>query len=523
MSGVRIDRMRLHRVRDELPDGYAAVRALDLGSSAPDHAVLVIRRLSVPAGDRRAARERIAALRESAARPALGPTAPGCAAVLFSDEVEALSCLTADIVAGRAADRWYWPTAIRTGSGPGAGGAGETLARLWLDRPHWVPAVLAQLARRSQADAVRAVGLLSGPQARVVLDAVLAAFRGPAVPAPPTAPAVAAGPQPSPAAAPDRTEPGAALRPEGRALLTVGLALAATPASAYGSLLGRAADGLPQSAATPPRPADAAARPTAPAITTAPDPAAPRRPTNSAAPGPTEAPAGTWWPADAALPPAGPAVDAPAGTRWPDGAGPPPVDPPSGIQRPDGAALPPVHSPAGTPADTPASVTGHAGTGATRQWHPLWGTATESRFASVFYAVNLMAWLELPRVDAPVAESGWATLEALGRSLLPVDRTAEQDPVWRVLAELDGRDPTVPSPVRLGALTHRLRDLLDRYRLTPDVFARPGTVFAGRTHIDVTLNLQQVDLAARMSGLDQDPGWVPALGRIIAFHFDDGS
>jgi hypothetical protein len=55
------------------------------------------------------------------------------------------------------------------------------------------------------------------------------------------------------------------------------------------------------------------------------------------------------------------------------------------------------------------------------------------------------------------------------------------------------------------------------------VFAQPGTLIVGRTHVDVVLGLHQIDLAVRMSGVDQDPGWVPALGRIIAFHFDDGS
>ncbi|MFG3024445.1 hypothetical protein ACGFZQ_38990 [Streptomyces sp. NPDC048254] len=182
-DAVRIARMRLHRPRHGTPDAYAAVRALDLAPSVPDRSVLVIRRLSVPAAQPRTVRDRVAALRGSAARPALGPTPPDCTAVVFSDEVEAMTCLTADLVAGRAADRWYWPAEVRRGVR--SAGTGTTLARIWLDRPAWVPATLARLARRSpgfpsgHGDAVRAMGLLSDAQARAVIGAVLTAYHAP--------------------------------------------------------------------------------------------------------------------------------------------------------------------------------------------------------------------------------------------------------------------------------------------------------------------------------------------------------
>ena len=463
-DSVRVARMRLHRTRNGSSDGHAAVRALDLVPSAPDRSVLVIRRLSLPAADPRTARERIAALLRGAARPALGPVAPDCAAVLFSDEVEAMSCLTADLVTGRAADRWYWPSAIRTGPA----GTGSTLARLWLDRPSWVPATLAHLARRSPSDAVRAVGLLSGAQARAVLDTVLAAFREPVL-----SPVPATGPEEASTTAPT-TEPGrllalpshwagggADLPPVGRALLTLGLTLAVTPSAARSSRLGREIDDLLRSANTP-RPATGN-RPTV---------ADPR-----------------------------PAVPDHVGIRS--------ADAPADTRRPATSEVGPEPEPEPEP---------------TRRRWDGWGTAVESRFATLFYAVNLMTWLDLPRVDGPEPESGWAVLEALARSLLPTGPTTEQqDPIWGILAELDGRDPPTPTPVRLGALTHQLNGLLDRHRLAPEVFAQPGTLVVGRTHIDVVLGLHQIDLAARSCGLDQDPGWVPALGRIIAFHFDGGS
>lgn len=49
--------------------------------------------------------------------------------------------------------------------------------------------------------------------------------------------------------------------------------------------------------------------------------------------------------------------------------------------------------------------------------------------------------------------------------------------------------------------------------------ARPGTISLTRTHIDVTLDLADVDLDVRRAALDVDPGWVSFLGRIVSFHY----
>jgi hypothetical protein len=45
-------------------------------------------------------------------------------------------------------------------------------------------------------------------------------------------------------------------------------------------------------------------------------------------------------------------------------------------------------------------------------------------------------------------------------------------------------------------------------------------VCATDTHVDVYFDLAEFPLAIRFAGLDRDPGWVPAAGRSIAFHFD---
>ncbi|HXI24270.1 MAG TPA: hypothetical protein VNG71_10450 [Pyrinomonadaceae bacterium] len=49
---------------------------------------------------------------------------------------------------------------------------------------------------------------------------------------------------------------------------------------------------------------------------------------------------------------------------------------------------------------------------------------------------------------------------------------------------------------------------------------RYARVRATDTHIDVFFRLADLPLEIRFAGLDRDPGWVPAAGRFITFHFD---
>jgi hypothetical protein len=51
---------------------------------------------------------------------------------------------------------------------------------------------------------------------------------------------------------------------------------------------------------------------------------------------------------------------------------------------------------------------------------------------------------------------------------------------------------------------------------------RPGGLSVTRTHLDVYFDLRQVDIRIRRTGLDLDPGWLPWLGRVVAFHYGDG-
>ncbi len=183
----------------------------------------------------------------------------------------------------------------------------------------------------------------------------------------------------------------------------------------------------------------------------------------------------------------------------------------------------------------------------------------------VFYLLNLLEALAIPRCFDPPWRLGeqlgpWGVLELIARALLAEvgDRESDLDPLWALLAALDGRDPHVVSPVvgpaeveipdgwsfgpgppftssspwldaRPPALSRwlarvfpyvrgRLVAALDGAPLGP-ILRRTAEVFVTRTHVDVVERAEGASLAARRAGLDRDPGWRPDLGRVVALHF----
>jgi hypothetical protein len=54
----------------------------------------------------------------------------------------------------------------------------------------------------------------------------------------------------------------------------------------------------------------------------------------------------------------------------------------------------------------------------------------------------------------------------------------------------------------------------------PIVCRHQARVCVTPTHLDVFFSLAELPIAIRLSGLDRDPGWVPAAGKFIAFHFE---
>jgi hypothetical protein len=113
------------------------------------------------------------------------------------------------------------------------------------------------------------------------------------------------------------------------------------------------------------------------------------------------------------------------------------------------------------------------------------------------------------------------------------------DPLNKLLARLSGRAEDEPpghcfeSPegqqldAWLDETQQRVRDRLeaalgphDGDELRDLVFAHTARICTTLTRLDVTFSLAEHPLALRLAGLDRDPGWVPAAGRSIAFHYE---
>ena len=207
----------------------------------------------------------------------------------------------------------------------------------------------------------------------------------------------------------------------------------------------------------------------------------------------------------------------------------------------------------------------------------------QTEVAGVLFLVNLLRWLDLPDSwpDDPWM-SGWSLLETLGRGLLDAaHETYAADALWPLLRMLDGRKvdelpgeglatpvaytlptdwqrlisgpeagvPDTPDgwsgEATLASLPDHIETMLspaaawwlrgtlpfarsllsrslgvsDADALAATLLLRSGRVQATRTHLDLYLPLDAASLAVRLSGLDLNPGWMPALGRIVQFHF----
>jgi hypothetical protein len=181
---------------------------------------------------------------------------------------------------------------------------------------------------------------------------------------------------------------------------------------------------------------------------------------------------------------------------------------------------------------------------------PFDGIEMETQFGGVFYLINLAIYLGFygdfstpaePGIDLPI----WDFLALTGNELL--GGALRDDPVWMLFATLSGRtggeepghnfDPPVDElgaaldgPSRLQAwLKMVLEQVRARLRLDlaleqsddPGVLLlrHPARVQATATHLDVFLSLNELPVPIRIARLDRDPGWVPAAGRHIEFHF----
>ena len=95
----------------------------------------------------------------------------------------------------------------------------------------------------------------------------------------------------------------------------------------------------------------------------------------------------------------------------------------------------------------------------------------------------------------------------------------------------EARDAQLETSAAVAAWVHRLLPYV-RMRLRqalglaetddpgPLVCRQRARICLTPTHLDVFFSLAELPIAIRFAGLDRNPGWVPAAGRFIAFHFE---
>ena len=89
-------------------------------------------------------------------------------------------------------------------------------------------------------------------------------------------------------------------------------------------------------------------------------------------------------------------------------------------------------------------------------------------------------------------------------------------PLSRVVA--DGVRPwlSVAAPVLRRRFDHALGGALPVEAL----LGVPGRLYLTSSHVDLVQPLDALPFAVRRAGLDRDPGWLPAFGRVVSFHFE---
>jgi len=158
-----------------------------------------------------------------------------------------------------------------------------------------------------------------------------------------------------------------------------------------------------------------------------------------------------------------------------------------------------------------------------------------SDLAGTFFLINIAISFGFygPFVECELPLDPWDFLALAGRALEPA---LEDDPLWPLLALLANRRDDEPPGASfippddqpfeewLAALVLRIRERLALALPVEEAAAfllrRSGRIAVTPAHVDVYFALETHPIEIRAAGLDRDPGWIPAAGRHVAFHFD---
>ena len=74
--------------------------------------------------------------------------------------------------------------------------------------------------------------------------------------------------------------------------------------------------------------------------------------------------------------------------------------------------------------------------------------------------------------------------------------------------------------VAVPVLRQRLAQALGGALPVEALLGVPGRLHLTSSHVDLVQPLDALPFAVRRAGLDRDPGWLPAFGRVVSFHFE---
>jgi len=495
----------------------------------PPSAILFIRKLNdplpgsiqldspharAPQAWRHAFQRRFDQLVSSAARPAHGFVADSAESVVFYDYAELLACLTADWCSGSALTRWWWQALIRRGD------LSWLVRQFWLEKIEYVPAALEHVVRKGVL--VEFVSRLSDVEVREILRRLVHTFsltrilrienadffsllEAPEVPHVVQARTV----MPWRDVVPETETP--VLRPVQQFFVGITLMVHRAPSRVRTLSFARAVEQwIEQTVASAPadQPSiieeviedaieiDEFSKP--------PETQAPIRvnpiPSPSVIPQPPPPPKGSVSSA---------------------------VKIANAIFRYEEADAVMIER-------TPVSV---IQTETTRSPEPIIIPATapetldpatiETNLGGLFYLINLAIFLEIySDFTSPVEQfhddlSIWDFVTIVGKE---IDQETD-DPIWELLRNLADREDELTTPTWLTDLLPHIRARLHLALGINDDLAEillhhEAKITITPTHLDIFFPLADHPIEIRLSGLDRNPGWVPAAGRFIAFHYD---
>lgn len=467
-----------------------------------------------PQAWRHAFQTRFDQLVSSAARPAHGYVADSVEAVIFYDYAELLACLTADWCSGVAMTRWWWQALIKHGR------PSELVRKLWSEKIEYVPAALEHVVRKGIL--VEFVSQLSEVEVREILQRVIRIFGVTRIlrikatdfsllDVAPELPHVAQVRTRMPwrAVVPESDTP--LLRPVQQLFVGIVLMIHRAPSRVRTLSFAREVDHWVEEHIAE------VSRAQTIIIEQIPKPES-ITPANSLAPireNPISSP---------------PVIPQPAPT--PAGSVSSVVKKPDQIKianatfhyeepalLPEVITVTPIIEP--SPTSPPEPLTPIIAP------EPLDAITIETNLGGLFYLINLAIFLEIySDFTSPVEQfhddlSIWDFVAIVGKEIDPETK----DPIWELLKNLADREDELSTPPWLSDLLPHIRARLHLALGINDDLAEVllhhyAKITFTPTHLDVFFSLSDHPIEIRLSGLDRNPGWVPAAGRFIAFHYD---